>query len=184
MANVRLSQRRSRDSGKPRADRLGRIGYRLSATGYPRRSMGRGRRKFRRPRFVVLSRILSGPFEPGRSFISSGRGRTFRQAECDYYPRALGYPSGKAHQLSVLSCTARGLSCDPARAGPGGLLPRHFTLIPHRRDGIFSVTLSVTSNLRPRCPRFRTACCFPGVRTFLYRTRFEHSSDRLPTRQF
>ena len=141
---------------------------------------GRGRRKFHRPRFVVLSRILSGLLKPGRSFISSGQSRAFRQAECDYYPRALGYPSRKADQLSVLSCTARGLSCDPAHAEPGGLLPRHFTLIPPTRDGIFSVTLSVSSNLRPRCPRFRTACCFPGVRTFLYRTRFG-AQQRSPT---
>jgi hypothetical protein len=141
---------------------------------------GRGRRELRRPPICGISRILSGPFKPGRSFISSGQSRTFRHAECDYYPRALGHPSGKADQLSVMSCTARGLSCDPTHAEPGGLLPRHFTLIPHTRDGIFSVTLSVSSNLRSNCPRFRTACCFPGVRTFLYHA-FLEAQQRSPT---
>jgi hypothetical protein len=121
------------------------------------------------------------PIKPGRSFISSGRSRKFRPAECDYYPRALGYPSGKADQLSVLSCTTRGLSCDPDYAGPGGLLPRHFTLISPRRDGIFSVTLSVSQGLRPRLPALSHGMLLSWCSDFPLLTFLRHNSDRLPT---
>ena len=86
--------------------------------------------------------------------------------------------AGKAGRLpfpSALSCTTWGFSYGSACATPGGLLPRLFTLTPHHfrpsqgcgrfldlkvvLGGIFSVTLSVTRDLHPGCPRFLEACC-------------------------
>ena len=59
---------------------------------------------------------------------------------------------------SVLHCMGFFMRCS-LRKTTGGLLPRLFTLIPHTRDGMFSVTLSVDRSLRHGRPRFRTACC-------------------------
>jgi hypothetical protein len=49
----------------------------------------------------------------------------------------------------------------------GGLLPRLFTLIPHTRDGLFSVTLSVNRGFRPRLPALSRGMLPSCVRTFL-----------------
>jgi hypothetical protein len=49
----------------------------------------------------------------------------------------------------------------------GGLLPRLFTLIPHARDGLFSVTLSVNRDFRRRLPALSRGMLPSCVRTFL-----------------
>ncbi len=58
----------------------------------------------------------------------------------------------------VLSCTSRGFSCLPARAGSGELLPRLFTLTSTvaSRGGLFSVTLSVAASLGRAAPACST----------------------------
>ena len=77
---------------------------------------------------------------------------------------------GRRPILSVLSCTAEGLSCPRAYAWGGGLLPRRFTLAsstalaiarqsPVRLSGLFSVTLSVAKNFRSARPCFRKVGC-------------------------
>jgi len=55
----------------------------------------------------------------------------------------------------------------PKRDPAGGLLPRHFTLIPTSRDGIVSATLSVQCILRCTSPGFSPGILPCGVRTFL-----------------
>ena len=76
---------------------------------------------------------------------------------CDRYPRrAPGFPPrpGRRPGVSVWPCTAWGLSCPGDRSPGGGLLPRLFTLTPTpvqaHRGGIFSVTLSIDADFRPR----------------------------------
>jgi hypothetical protein len=70
--------------------------------------------------------------------------------------------------VSVLSCTAWGFSCLANHSASGELLPRLFTLVPPlRRDGLFSVTLSVSNRFREYCPRLLRGMPPYGVRTFL-----------------
>jgi len=52
----------------------------------------------------------------------------------------------------------------------GGLLPRLFTLTPLAQGGIFSVTLSVNSDLHRSCPQLSQGGLSCGVRTFLPQT--------------
>lgn len=84
---------------------------------------------------------------------------------------------------SVLSCTAWGFSA--SRITPRAVSSYlAFSPLPvpccQRTGGVFSVTLSVTAILRPRCPRVLRGMPPYGVRTFLW-PALRLTSDRLPS---
>lgn len=127
--------------------------------------------------WMAVSRILSGPRLAPRAWtaiclaprLSGGT----VLANCDYYPGD-STPLSRAERAGnpyppVLSCTALGFSCPLACARGGGLLPRLFTRSPRLspEGGLFSVTLSVGTGLRPRLPRVLRGTPPCGVRTFL-----------------
>ena len=112
----------------------------------------------------------------------------------DFFP--LSRKSERATRSSALSCTAWGLSCDPACArtrwaltppfhpypAPFWALIRHDSGRPTAkmvRGGIFSGTLSVTRGLLPGSPRFREACR-PMVFGLSSGRLLKPASDRLP----
>jgi hypothetical protein len=75
------------------------------------------------------------------------------------------------------------------RERPVGSYPHLFTLTQLALGGIFSVTLSVTWDLHPRCPRFHGACCLTvfglssgktGVEPAITRHNWESSTERGP----
>jgi hypothetical protein len=105
-------------------------------------------------------------FARWRSFISLG----FPSAQlgCDYYPRGSSRIRGKkraGNPPSALSCTTWGFSCGSAYANARWALTPPFHPYPAPSwmvlGGIFSVTLSVTRDLRSGRPRFHGACCLP-----------------------
>jgi len=87
---------------------------------------------------------------------------------------------GVASLLPVRSCTARGLSCLLDYSRSGGLLPRRFTLIRPKPDGLFSVTLSVDPGFRTGSPAFHTRLAATRCPDFPLRSKLR--SDHLPQR--
>ena len=124
---------------------------------------------FPRIRRSFLSRRLRGE--------SRLRGMRLLPGSCPAFARLA------RRRLPVMSCTTWGFSCPGTCAPGGGLLPRLFTLTPLRlaakRGGLFSVTLSVAPDFRPKLPRILRGMLPGGVRTFLSAGRSPRS-DRLP----
>ena len=112
-----------------------------------------------------VSRILCPAIAGGVAVISldaglatrSPRLRGVRLIPEGFLP--LARDCGQAGLSSVLSCTARGLSCLLPCGRSGELLPRLFTLARLAPGGLFSVTLSVTGGLRRQPPPFQAARC-------------------------